>query len=333
MQMNSAPHLLVEDRPEFERVLDEALRTARRRTGPATTGPRLNDEQLRTMALDAAEPIAACAAAEYARFTALRDDLRQRVDAPSYGAGSDPRPDPGTGTGAGTDDGGDGSGGGGARDAGAAGLGLAGAMTAGLTDTAGAGAVAMVSVLAPLLAGTAACIFLIVGYALHMLSPEPALAAALRNAGWAFAVLAAATALAGMAGLLLAAVRNGASSVRAPVGAVSGGHDPHGGLAAEVAEARDAWRTALRDRGVEPFLRDALDGPSTAPARTTGPALPDTRGGAPDEHRTPRLGYSHPSYSSPASRSPGETDTTTRPRFSSPDYSSPDYGGPEHAPE
>ncbi|WP_425470944.1 hypothetical protein [Streptomyces armeniacus] len=329
--MNSAPQLLVEDRPEFERVLDEALRTAQRRPGATTAGQRLNTEQLRTMALAAAVPIAACAAAEYEHFVALREELRRDANAPSPASGSGSASASGSASGTDPAGGGREGGAGDRREAGAAGLGLAGAMTAGLTDTAGAGVVAVVSVLAPLLAGAAAVIFLLVGYALHMLTPEPSVAGAMRNAGWAFAVLAAATALAGMAGLLLTALRNGSSSVGAPGSGADG--DPHAGLASEVAKARDGWRTALRERGVEPFLREALADPLAAPPRPPDPYLPDSRRPAPDEHRTPRLGYSHPDYSSPASRGPGETDTTTRPRFSSPDYSSPDYGGPEHKPE
>ncbi|GAA3094311.1 hypothetical protein GCM10020254_44320 [Streptomyces goshikiensis] len=51
MHMTSAPHLLSEDRPEFDRLLDEALRTAHDRPELATLGERLNAEQLRTMAM------------------------------------------------------------------------------------------------------------------------------------------------------------------------------------------------------------------------------------------------------------------------------------------
>lgn len=49
MHMNSAPHLLPEDRQEFARVLDEALRSANRRPELGAIGQRLNAEQLRTM--------------------------------------------------------------------------------------------------------------------------------------------------------------------------------------------------------------------------------------------------------------------------------------------
>ncbi len=50
MHMNSVPqHLLSEDRQEYERILDEALRSAPHRPELAAVGQRLNPEQLRTM--------------------------------------------------------------------------------------------------------------------------------------------------------------------------------------------------------------------------------------------------------------------------------------------
>ncbi|OMI38757.1 hypothetical protein SPAR_14381, partial [Streptomyces sparsogenes DSM 40356] len=77
MHMNSAPHLLIEDRPEFERVLDEALRTADRRADLSGVGQRLTTEQLRTMAMNAAAAIAARAADEYQHYVDAREKLRQ----------------------------------------------------------------------------------------------------------------------------------------------------------------------------------------------------------------------------------------------------------------
>lgn len=319
MHMNSAPHLLREDRPEFERVLDEALRTAHRRPDLAAIGQRLNAEQLRTMALSAATAIAACAEAEYQVFVRLREELRHPDNAPSVSGSSAQTstvaglaPDSGAGARA-------------VRGESVSGR-LAGAMGAGeggLAEATGAGLVAMVSVLAPVLAGTAAVIFLLLGYALHLLTPEPSVAGPIRSAGWVFAALAAAGILVAMAGLLLAALRNGASSVRAQgEGRGARGAQPGaGGLTEEVALARTAWREALMERGIVPFLREALadpQGPDQAPAAYV-----------PRESRT--LGYSHPGFSSrPSSESPDQPET--RPRFSSPDYSSPDYGGPEHPP-
>jgi len=285
MHMNSAPHLRLEDRPEFERVLDEALRSLRHRRDPAALGQRLNTEQLRAMALTAAAAIAACAAAEYDHFAELRDELRRPDHAPSA-QGLVP------------------------------GLGAAGSSRAsGASGSAGAGLLAMLSVLAPLLAGTAAVIFLLVGHVLRMVTPEPSIAAPMRSAGWAFTALTAATLLAASVGLLVTALRHGSSSIRA------GGPSGQSALAEEVAAARAAWRTALLERGVLPFLREALADPEGGPVVRT----------APEENRHPRLGYTHPGFSSPASGASPEAGTG--PRFSSPDFTSPDFGGPEHAPD
>ncbi|MGW8377809.1 hypothetical protein [Streptomyces sp. ODS28] len=326
MHMNSAPHLLLEDRPEFERVLDEALRTAHRRSDLAAIGQRLNTEQLRTMALSAATAICACAAAEYDRFVRLRDETRRPVPLPDPGGGDGHAPPVAVGPAEaslagpseGAEAGGEGRGGVG---------GLAGAMGEGLAEAGGAGLLAIVSVLAPVLAGTAAAIFLTLGYLLHIMTPEPTVAAPMRSIGWVFALLALAGVVLGMFALLITAVRNGASSIRAPRGADDDAAAE--GPADAVDEARAAWREALLERGILPFLREALadpKGPGQAPVAYV-PPQPE-----PDEEvqRTPRLGYSHPDFSSHPSSEPGPAHDGARPRFSSPDYSSPDYGGPEH---
>lgn len=66
MHMNSVPqYLLNEDRTEYERILDEALRSAPHRPELAAVGQRLTLEQLRTMALGATAIITAAAATEY----------------------------------------------------------------------------------------------------------------------------------------------------------------------------------------------------------------------------------------------------------------------------
>src|SRR5690606_17277056 len=135
-------YLMSEDRPEYERVLDEALRTAPHRPGLTAVGQRLNTEQLRTMALNATAIIAAAAATEYQHYVKVREELRHPPGhtAPAVrDAGSEE-----TGGGA---------------------VGLAATMGE-VAETAGAGAVAVVAVLAPVLAGTAAVIFLLVGYVL-----------------------------------------------------------------------------------------------------------------------------------------------------------------------
>ncbi|MEV6395341.1 hypothetical protein AB0M39_11265 [Streptomyces sp. NPDC051907] len=277
MHMNSAPHLLTEDRAEYERILDDALRNAHDRPDLAAVGERLNTAQLRTMALNATALITTAAATEYEHYVKVRADLRSpsapesvrnSVLAPSIGEAA---------------------------------------------DSGGAGFAAIVAVLAPVLAGTAAVIFLLVGYILKMLSPTPSFAETLLTAGWFFGAVTAAGILVAAIGLLLTALRNGATQVPAA-------DSLSGELPDELARAKEAWRHALLERGMLPFLRAALADPSADPSST-----------APPRHvsRIPKVGYSGPDYSSP---SEGST-AGQRPTFTSPDFTSPDFGGPEHQPE
>ncbi|MFI6336168.1 hypothetical protein [Streptomyces sp. NPDC050535] len=287
MQMNSVPqHLLSEDRQDYERILDEALRSAPHHPELAAVGQRLNPEQLRTMALNATALITVAAAAEYQHYVKAREELRQPAPTtPSVRKEA------------------------GSAEPGSSAMGLA-ATVGEVTETAGAGAIAVVAVLAPVLAGTAAAIFLLVGYILKMLDPEPAFAKTLLTTGWVFGAITAAAILVAAVGLLLAALRNSSSSLQAGA---------HGELDEEVARAREAWREALLERGIMPFLREALADPgSTALGRPS----PTPSG------RMPRLGYNRPGFSSPDGGP-----AAARPSFSSPDFSSPDFGGPEHQPE
>ncbi|MEU9990587.1 hypothetical protein AB0E10_28045 [Streptomyces sp. NPDC048045] len=292
MHMNSVPqHLLSEDRQEFERILDEALRSAAHRPELAAVGQRLNPEQLRTMALNATALIAAAAASEYQHYVKVREDLRHPApSAPSAARDSAyADPDPASGT---------------------TGLATTLGEDAENTESAGAGAVAVIAVLAPVLAGTAAAIFLLVGYILKMLDPGQGFAQTMLTAGWVFGAVAAAAILVAAIGLLLTALRNSAA-------ADAQGHDAE---SKAVARAREAWRDALLEHGMVPFLRDALAQPDTAALHPTVP--PASTG------RMPRLGYDRPGFSSPDDGS-----ASGRPSFSSPDYTSPDFGGPEHQPE
>jgi hypothetical protein len=296
MHMNSAPHLLNEDRAEFTRILDEALRTAEYRPDDPTAaaGKHLSTEQLRTMALSATTAIAACATAEYQRYVQLRAELRAPAPA-SSGAGVSGEE---------------------LGEAADGGLGLATATAMSEAETTGAGLAAMITVLAPVLAGIAAVLFLLIGYVLRTISPDKSLAEPLVSVGWIFAALAAAGALVAMGGLLVTALRNGPSarSTRADE------------LGEALDDAREAWRCALLERGLLPFLREALADPAAAPdddpvryvpRRTTAP-----------ESRIPTLGYTRPEFTSPDSGSSG-----SRPRYSSPDFTSPDYGRPDHTPD
>ncbi|WP_198540011.1 hypothetical protein [Streptomyces sp. CT34] len=294
--MNSAPHLLNEDRAEFARILDEALRTAEYRPDGHTTvtGSHLNTEQLRSMALSATTAIAACATAEYQRFVQLRAELRAPASA-AYGVGAaraSVDQTSGERTGPATAAGGE------------------------STESAGAGLAAMATVLVPVLAGIAAVLFLLIGYVLRAVSPDQAVAQPLISVGWIFAALTAAGALVAMGGLVVTALRNGASSrvVR----------DDE--LVAALDGAHDAWRHALLERGLLPFLREALADPSADPADDPVRYVPDP---APaPQRRIPTLGYTRPDFTSPDTGS-----SHSRPRYSSPDFTSPDYGGPDQRPE
>ncbi|KUL61340.1 MULTISPECIES: hypothetical protein [unclassified Streptomyces] len=294
MHMNSAPHLLNEDRPEYERILDEALRTAPDRPELAAVGQRLNTEQLRTMALNATALITAAAATEYAHYVKVREELREpRPSSSSIREGS----------------------GHSAAESGSGGVGLATTMGEIAEPAAvGAGAVAVVAVLAPVLAGAAAAIFLLVGYVLKMLEPEPAFADTLLTAGWLFGALTAGGILVAAGGLLLTALRNGSTSLQA---------DLHGEQHLEVTQAREVWGRALLERGIVPFLREALAEAGPGPT----PRTPPRRSGT--SSRMPQLGYHRPGFSSPD----GGSTAGSRPSYSSPDFSSPDFGGPDHKPE
>ncbi|WP_330458770.1 hypothetical protein OIB37_18875 [Streptomyces sp. NBC_00820] len=289
MHMNSVPqHLLSEDRQEFERALDEALRSAPHRPELAAVGQRLNSEQLRTMALNATALITAAAASEYQHYVKARQELRR--PAPSAGADSgSAEPE---------------------SESGALGLATTLGEAAEAVETTGAGAIAVVAVLAPVLAGTAAVIFLLVGYILRMTAPGQTFARTMLTAGWVFGAMTAASVLVAAVGLLLTALRNSAS-------AEATDHEEASQL---VARAKEAWRDALLERGILPFLQEALAQPGPAALHHTAPPAPTGR--------MPRLGYGRPGFSSP-----DDGAASGRPSFTSPDYTSPDFGGPEHQPE
>ncbi|MEV6259322.1 hypothetical protein AB0M42_00925 [Streptomyces sp. NPDC051784] len=274
MQMKSAPHLLAEDRPEYERILADALRHAHERPDLDGVGDRLNTEQLRTMALNATPLITAAAATEYDHYVKVRGELRGPEEADAHASVLEP--------------------------------------ATGVTSPAGAGTLAVITVLAPLLAGTAALIFLLIGYPLKALDPAPAFAGTMVAAGWFFAAVAAAAMLAAAIGLLLTALRNGATALPAV--------DEEEEMPEDVARAREAWRHALLERGILPFLRDALDDPTAGPASRTPHR---------SANRIPKIGYSRPDFSGPEDGPAAGP----RPTFTSPDFTSPDFGGPEHQPE
>ncbi|MCF3135576.1 hypothetical protein IPZ69_35710 [Streptomyces olivochromogenes] len=283
-------HLLSEDRPEYERILDEALRSAPNRPELAAVGQRLTLQQLRTMALNATALITAAAAPEYQHYVKVREELRDRaLSTPSSVAAS------------------------GATEPDADRMGLAATLgEAAETETERVGAVAVVAVLAPVCAGTAAAMLLLVGYLLTVAQPQSALARTMITTGWVFGAATAAAVLAAAVGLLLTALRNAPSLHSGPYGELSG----------EMERARATWREALLERGIFPFLQYALDTPGTAAdLHRTAPSAPTGR--------MPRLGFDRPGFSNPDDGSAWGS----RPSFTSPDYTSPDFGGPEHQQE
>ncbi|MEX2983177.1 hypothetical protein [Streptomyces sp. C36] len=291
MHMNSVPHLLAEDRPEFERVLDQALRTANHDPElAAAIGQRLNTEQLRAMAMSAMTAISACAMAEYESLLAAREDVRTRSSA------AQPQP-------AGAGIGHPGESGHGAP--------LAPAAASDVPEGQGAGAGAVLAVLAPVLAGIAAFLFLLIGYVMRTVGEGESVARPMISIGWWFGAFTVAGVLVAMSGMLRTALRNGRREDEAP---------PRDHLAEEVTRAHEAWRQALLERGVRPFLREALAKAPPAPRRPRNPRKPT------GPSRTSHLGYSRPGFSSPDS-GPSTPTRTGRP---GPDRPGPDAGGPDH---
>ena len=110
---------------------------------------------------------------------------------------------------------------------------------------------AALAVLVPVLGGVAAAVFLLIGYGLRLCGAWPHFAGTLLATGWATAAIAAVVALSDAVGLLATAARNGAGTgtERSP----------------EVERARSAWRAALLERGMLPYLYGQL--PWQRPAR------------------------------------------------------------------
>ncbi|MER7757184.1 hypothetical protein [Kitasatospora sp. NPDC097643] len=262
--MNNPPPLHAEDRPEYERLLAEALRDGTLLTALRAPGA-LTVDQLRVRALRDADGIAAAAADEYRHYTRLREDLRASPPPPE---GVEPT--------------------------------APGLLTQLRSANGGAGLFPVLTVLTPILAWAAALVLLLLGYLLRATAPDLVLARSLVTAGWVALGAGIAAMVVGLVGLVLTALRDGSA---APAGT-----DP--ALAAELAEARRAWRTALRERGLLPYLHANLP---AVPA--TGPASPDFS--SPD--------FTAPGYSSPAFTSPG-------PGPAAPEFTSPDFTGPGYTP-
>ncbi|MFD6798388.1 hypothetical protein [Streptomyces cyaneofuscatus] len=155
----------------------------------------------------------------------------------------------------------------------------------------GAGALAVLGVLTPILAAVAGATFLLLGYGLRLTDSMAALADTLVRVGWVSLAIAAATSL-----ISLVAVYRTAALRPAP------GSPPGVDRSADLDRARETWRTALRDKAIRPFLLGELAeaGRAAAPggARFTPPA------------------FAGPDY--------------TRPDFTGPDFTGPGFSGPGH---
>ncbi|WP_179166592.1 hypothetical protein [Streptomyces sp. CB03238] len=146
--------------------------------------------------------------------------------------------------------------------------------------TAGNGLAAALAVLTPVLSTAAAVIFLLLGYGLQLASAQQPLAIALIRAGWVAGAVALLAAAAAITALMVTAARHRATSRRPQPDTAS------------LAQAHAAWRQALLERGLLPFLRRELHQPPT-PASQPRPAPPF-------EQRTTSPGYSSPDFTSPS---------------------------------
>ncbi|MFD9689049.1 hypothetical protein ACFWXO_25220 [Kitasatospora sp. NPDC059088] len=307
--MSNPPPLLAEDRPEYERLLAEALRDRTVLTALRAPGA-LGTDQLRALALRDADAVNTAAATEYAHYTALRETLRATPPPPADVEPYAP-----------------------------------GLLSQLRSADGGAGLFPVLTVLTPILAWAAALVLLLVGYLMRAAGSGLALARAMVTAGWVALAAGVAAMAVGVIGLLLTALRDGAAAVPA-------GTDPE--LAAELGAARAEWRTALRERGLLPYLHGHLPAVAGRPAPGytspdfsspdfTGPDAtgPDANGAEPARPDFTRPDFTSPGYSPPAFTSPGPDGITdpqgrsprpaafTPPDFTGPGYTPPDFTGPD----
>ncbi len=171
--MANTPHLPAEDRPDYERALDEALRDRSILDALRASGPHLNAEQLHTKAMLAVDEVAAAVAREHEHYATLRAALRPAGTAPGEAS--------------------------------------PGGLSARLRSEDGAGFFPVLTALTPILAWAAAAVLLLIGYLLRAGSPDLALGRALVTAGWVLVAVGAVALVVGIVGLLLTALRDGAA--------------------------------------------------------------------------------------------------------------------------
>ncbi|MFJ3787927.1 hypothetical protein [Kitasatospora sp. NPDC090091] len=330
--MNNAPHLLAEDRPDFERLLDDALRdgtvlTALRAPGALTTA------ELRAQALLDADGLAAAAGTEYEHYTRLRANLRSMPAPPG-------------------------------PDGGPAAPGLLAQLG---SANGGAGLFPVLTVLTPILAWAAALVLLLLGYTLRAADPEAALSRSILTAGWVALAAGVAAMAVGIVGLILTAVRDG-STPSVPAGtdpelAAELGEAHREWQRAlrdrallpylHAALGSDPGPAAAMSTAAAPGAASASAGPGRAssasiPGQGGRPKRdrPGARGGdsaGPDTDRPDTGGpdFSSPGYTGPGFSSPGvegltdpqgrepRTAAFTPPDFTGPGYTPPGFTGPD----
>ncbi|MEV1048252.1 hypothetical protein [Streptomyces sp. NPDC049916] len=164
----------------------------------------------------------------------------------------------------------------------------------------GAGVLAVLGVLTPVLAAVAAATFLLLGYGLRLAGSLPALAGTLVGVGWISLAVAAAASMVGIVALYRTAA--GQSADGPPVAPTA---------SPALDQARDAWLKALREKAIRPCLRQELTGAAAArdPAGAIAPAAPAGRTArfTPPAFAGPdfgRPGFSAPGFSGPGQDAP-----------------------------
>lgn len=144
--------------------------------------------------------------------------------------------------------------------------------------TVGNGLLAALAVLTPVLSAAAAAVFLLLGYGLQPAGAQQSLAIALIRAGWISGAMAVLATAASSIGLVITAARHRAASRHSQPDTAS------------LAQAHAAWRQALLERGLLPFLRRQLHQPPTP--------TPQPRPSPPAQRNT-RPGYRSPDFTGP----------------------------------
>ena len=206
-----------EDRADFEDVLRRALSTTDIRTALLADPTSATATRLRAQALRAVDEITAAASDEYREYLAART-VMARGRQSRTAAGERGRPS-GTTVEHGRQ-----------------------------SQPADPGALLpALAALTPPIAGTAAAVLLVLGYSLRLADGQGPMGGSLVTAGWVFATIAAASALAGLTALLCTALRT------------RPGHgDRTGASARNLHHARARWQRALLERGMLPYLRRQL---------------------------------------------------------------------------